>query len=126
MRLPFVAMIELFDALAARHPTATAIDVVLDNASYNRSSAIKDYLARDGCPIRLTYLPAYSPNLNLIERFWWFLKKTAIWNEYFPTCADFKSAIDRFFEGLGAYQDRLASLITARFQFIGVTKGGVS
>ena len=119
------AMIELFDALVARHPTATAIDVVLDNASYNRSSAIKDYLARDGCPIRLTYLPAYSPNLNLIERFWWFLKKTAIWNEYFPTYADFKSTIDRFFEELGAYQDRLASLITARFQFIGVTKVGV-
>ena len=101
------AMIELFDALVARHPTATAIDVVLDNASYNRSSAIKEYPARDGCPIRLTCLPAYSPNLNLsirnlIERFWWFLKKTAIWNEYFPAFADFKSAINRFFEGLGA------------------------
>jgi transposase len=63
-------MIALFDRAAARHPTAAAIEVVLDNASYNLSAAIKAYLARDGCRIRLAYLPAYSPNLNLIERLW--------------------------------------------------------
>src|SRR3974390_2777419 len=72
------AMIALFDRLAVRHPTATAISVVIDNASYNRSAAIKAYLARDGCRIRLVYLPAYSPNLNLIERLWWLLKRTPI------------------------------------------------
>ena len=56
------------DADRARRPTATVIDVVQDNASYNRPPVIKDYLAQDGCPIRLTYLPAYSPNLNMVER----------------------------------------------------------
>jgi hypothetical protein len=39
------AMIALFERLAARNPT---ISVVLDNASYNSSAAIKSYLARDG------------------------------------------------------------------------------
>jgi hypothetical protein len=91
------AMIVLFDRLAARHPTAAVIEVVLDNASYNRSAAIKAYLARDGCRIRLVYLPAYSPDLNLIERLWWFLKKTTLWNEHYPTFAQFKAAIDGFF-----------------------------
>jgi transposase len=91
------AMIVLFDRLAARHPTAAVIEVVLDNASYNRSAAIKAYLARDGCRIRLVYLPAYSPNLNLIERLWWFLKKTTLWNEHYPTFAQFKAALDGFF-----------------------------
>jgi transposase len=113
------AMIALFDRLTARHPSATAIDVVLDNASYNRSAAIKGYLARDGCRIRLRYLPAYSPNLNLIERLWWFLKKTTLWNEYYPTFAQFKAAIDGFFQTLGDYRAQLASLITDRFRFIG-------
>lgn len=116
------AMIALFDRLAERHPAAPAIDVVLDNASYNHSAAIKAYLARDGCRIRLVYLPAYSPNLNLIERLWWFLKKTALWNEHYPTFAQFKAAIDGFFHKLSDYREQLTSLITDRFRFIGIPK----
>jgi transposase len=115
------AMIALFDRLSARHPTATAIAVVLDNASYNRSAAVKAYLARDGCRIRLVYLPAYSPNLNLIERLWWLLKKTAIWNRHYPTFGEFKAAIDGFFDRLGACHQQLVSLITDRFRFIGAS-----
>jgi transposase len=119
------AMITLFDRLAARHPMAAAIEVVLDNASYNRSAAIKAYLARDGCRIRLVYLPAYSPNLNLIERLWWFLKKTTLWNEHYPTFAQFKAAIDGFFEKLPTYREQLTSLLTDRFRFIGVSQSQI-
>lgn len=115
------AMIALFDHLAARHPTAETVHVVLDNASYNHSAAVKAYLARDGCRIQLVYLPAYSPNLNLIERLWWLLKRTAIWNRYYPTFAEFKAAIDGFFDGLAARHQQLVSLITDRFRFIGVS-----
>jgi transposase len=113
------AMIALFTLLQARHPGAAPIYVVLDNASYNRSAAVKAYLARDGCRIRLVYLPAYSPNLNLIERLWLFLKKTTLWNAHYPTFAEFKGAIDGFFKGLGECREQLTSLITNRFRFIG-------
>ena len=116
------AMIALFETLAARHRTATAINVVLDNASYNRSTAVKEYLASEGCRIQLVFLPPYSPNLNLIERLWWLLKKTALWNEYYPTFAGFKAAIDGFFRKLGSYRKQLTSLITDHFRFIGAPK----
>jgi transposase len=116
------AMIALFETLAARHPTATAINIVLDNASYNRSSAVKEYLASEGRRIQLVFLPPYSPNLNLIERLWWLLKKTALWNEYYPTFAGFKAAIDGFFRNLGSYREQLTSLITDHFRFIGAPK----
>ncbi len=119
------AMIELFNSLAARHPTASAIRVVLDNASYNRSATIKSYIAAESCRIKLVYLPAYSPNLNLIERLWWLLKKTKLWNQYYPTFAEFKSAIDAFFQNLGTYREQLVSLITDQFRLIGATKPGV-
>lgn len=119
------AMITLFDRLAARHSMAATIEVVLDNASYHRSAAIKAYLARDGCRIRLVYLPAYSPNLNLIERLWWFLKKTTLWNEHYPTFAQFKAAIDGFFEKLPTYREQLTSLLTDRFRFIGVSQSQI-
>ena len=115
------AVIQLLDRLAARHPAAPAIQVVLDNASYHRSAAIKAYLARDGCRIRLVYLPAYAPNLNLIERLWWLLKRTTIWNWHYPRFADFKAAIDGFFNGLAARHHQLVSLITQNFRYIGAS-----
>jgi transposase len=116
------AMIALFGTLAARHPTATAINVVLDNASYNRSAAVKEYLASEGCRIQLVFLPPYAPNLNLIERLWWFLKKTTLWNEYYPTFAGFKAAIDGFFRNLDNCREQLTSLVTDHFRFIGAPK----
>jgi hypothetical protein len=41
--------------------------VVLDNARYNRAPAVTE--AAKVLRIELFYLPTYSPNLNLIERF---------------------------------------------------------
>ena len=116
------AMIALFETLAARHPGVPAIKIVLDNASYNHSAAVKAYLAREDCRIQLVFLPPYAPNLNLIERLWWLLKKTKLWNEHYPTFADFKAAIDGFFRDIGSYREQLTSLITDQFRFIGAPK----
>jgi len=118
-RITSTEMILLFEDLQARHRTASAIRVVLDNARYNHSKEVKAWLACDDCRIELVYLPPYSPNLNLIERFWWLFKKSTIYNEYFPTFADFKAAIDSFFSNLGDYHDAILSLITDNFHFIG-------
>jgi len=112
-------MILLFEDLQARHPTAAAIRVVLDNARYNHAKEVKAWLACDDCRVELVYLPAYAPNLNLIERFWWLFRKTAIYNEYFPTFADFKAAVEGFFARLDDYRDEIESLITDKFHFIG-------
>lgn len=121
-KITSAAMIALFERLEARHPAASAITVVLDNASYNRSAVVKAWLARDGCRIRLVYLPPYAPNLNLIERLWLLLKKTTLWNQHYTTFAAFKAAISGFLENLGNCADQLASLITGQFRFIGVSK----
>jgi transposase len=118
-RITSAEMILLFKDLEARHPTASAIRVVLDNARYNHSKELKAWLARDDCRIEVIYLPAYAPNLNLIERFWWLFKKSAIYNEYFPTFADFKAAVDGFFARLDDYRDEILSLITDKFHFMG-------
>jgi transposase len=118
-RITSAEMILLFEDLRARHPTATAIRVVLDNASYNHSKEVKAWLACDDCRVELVYLPAYAPNLNLIERFWWLFKKTAIYNEYFPTFAEFRAAVEGFFARLDDDRDEIESLITDKFHFIG-------
>jgi transposase len=118
-RITSAEMILLFEDLQARHPTATAIRVVLDNARYNHSKELKAWLACDDCRIEAVYLPAYAPNLNLIERFWWLFKKSTIYNAYFPTFADFKAAVDGFFARLDDYREEIQSLITDKFHVMG-------
>ncbi|MCB0288550.1 MAG: transposase [Calditrichaeota bacterium] len=46
----------------------------------------------------MIYLPAYSPNLNIIERLWKYLRKTVIDYYYYEKYSDFKAAILTFFE----------------------------
>lgn len=48
------------------------IYLVLDNASYQKCRIVFDLAEELG--INLVYIPSYSPNLNLIERLWKFVK----------------------------------------------------
>jgi hypothetical protein len=54
------------------------------------------------------------------------LKKTALWNQHHTTFGAFRAAISGFLDNLDAYRDQLASLITDKFRFIGVSKPQVS
>ncbi|MDR3233346.1 MAG: transposase [Planctomycetaceae bacterium] len=66
--------------------------------------------------IDLVYLPAYSPNLNLIERYWKFLKKECLYNRYYEKFEDFCSAIDKCVsETPTRYPDKMKSLMTLNF-----------
>lgn len=46
--------------------------VILDNATFDHGGRIAELVASVGC--RLLYLPAYSPDLNRIEKCWAWLK----------------------------------------------------
>ena len=124
-KITSAAMIALFEDIAARHPTATAIPVVIDNAKYNVSHEIRDWFAREGCRIRPVYLPSYAPNLNMIERFWRFMKRKVLHNKYYPKLADFRAAFNKFFANIGGWKAELESLLTPMFHFIGAPKNGI-
>jgi len=44
--------------------------------------------------IGLLYLPPYSPNLNLIERLWRFVKKQVLYSRHYDKFDAFKESID--------------------------------
>ena len=91
------------------------ITLVLDNVRYQHCRFIKELAAQLG--IELLFLPAYSPNLNLIERLWKFVKKKCLYSEYYESFKDFKQAIeDCLAEVSGKYKAELASLLTLNFQ----------
>ena len=52
------------------------VTLVLDNARYQRCLLVQDVAKELG--IELLFLPSYSPNLNLIERLWKFVKKEVL------------------------------------------------
>ena len=67
--------------------------------------------------IELLYLPAYSPHLNLIERFWKFVKKQCLYSKYYETFPEFKQAIEQCLEEANSTrQQKLESLLTWDFQ----------
>ena len=64
---------ELFKLLANEYKDKV-IHIILDNAKYQKCRLVEEALKLYNKRIVLHYLPAYSPNLNLIERFWKFVK----------------------------------------------------
>jgi transposase len=49
--------------------------LVLDNVSYQRSAAMRPWWTAQKGRLLPFWLPAYTPNLNLLERVWCFLKQ---------------------------------------------------
>lgn len=67
--------------------------------------------------IELLFLPAYSPNLNLIERLWKFVRKECLYSKYYEKFEPFKQAISRCLgETTGQHKAELDKLLTLKFQ----------
>ena len=105
---------ELLRLLAGAHP-GVPLTVVLDNARYQRCALVQSLAQRLG--IELLFLPAYSPNLNLIERFWKFVKKQCLYSKYSPDHLSFQRAIiECIAQAPDKHKEELASLLTLKFQ----------
>jgi len=105
---------ELLHKLAALG-LSIPITLVLDNARYQKCALVME-LARS-LNIELLYLTTYSPNLNLIERLWKFVKKQCLYSIYYPDFNEFKEAIISCLNQCHTtYKQDLDSLLTLRFQ----------
>lgn len=67
------------------------VHLVLDNARYQKCRIVQELARQLG--IHLEYIPPYSPNLNLIERLWKFVKGELA-SKYYSDFSAFKKKID--------------------------------
>jgi len=101
------------------------ITVILDHARYQRCRLVQDTAA--ALKIALRFLPAYSPQFNLIERFWKLVKKCCLHARYYSTFQDFKASILHFIETAHVEKKQtLKSLLTFNFQSFKELKVGIS
>ena len=91
------------------------IIIIMDNAKYNRAYVVQD-LAKQ-LNITIKFLPPYSPNLNLIERVWKFLKKK-LKNKYIEKFDDFKLWINDFCKNFDDFKSEISRLISNNIQII--------
>lgn len=70
----------------------TRVIVTIDNAPWHRGRVITDVLAQHP-QLELYRLPSYSPQLNVIERFWKVLRRRATHNRLFETLTELKVAL---------------------------------
>ena len=91
--------------------------IFTDNARYYKSKVIFEFLKRNR-RIDIIYLPPYSPNLNLIERLWRFLRKKITYNKYYEKFTLFKSVILNFLDNIQQYNCELKTLLNQKFQLI--------
>ena len=109
---------QLYEQVLKVNPDKKTIYIISDNAKYYRNKELLEWTqttAAAAAKIVPIFLPSYSPNLNLIERLWKFLRKEKINTCFYRTKEKFRQAILEFFENIGQYQNELASLLTLNF-----------
>ena len=89
----YITSVEICDLLRkiAMEYAGNPIYVILDNASYQKALLVQELAVQLG--ISLVYIPSYSPNLNLIERFWKFAKNR-LRTKYYDKFDVFQETID--------------------------------
>lgn len=108
--------IKLMEEMLAKHPETEGFILYLDNARYYSKPVVKGWLARRR-QFHLVFLPAYSPNLNLIERLWKFLREKAL-SRWHGTFEAMQGAVAQVLDHLDRYRPELDSLMTEEFHIL--------
>jgi len=112
-----VSVCNFLKALREKNSNGEKLYFILDRGPCNKALSVRE-LAKE-LNIEIVFLPAYSPNLNPIERLWKFFKKKVLYNQYYEKFKDFKLVCATFFRGIRKYESELATLITDNFSAVG-------
>ena len=111
----FLGMVWCFVRLLLPSASGRPITLALDNARYQKCQSVANKAKE--LAIELLYLPPYSPNLNLIERLWRFVKKQVLYSKHYDRFDAFRNSINTCITELGTrYKSEMQSLMTMNFQ----------
>lgn len=79
--------------------------MVVDNVRYHHAKRLKPILEKYKHRIELHYLPAYSPDLNPVERIWWYMRKKISHNRYIMALEERIERFEDLMEGFKTEND---------------------
>ena len=72
------------------------IIMILDNSKVHPAKLLKEFLQENTNRLTLIFLPPYSPQMNIIEGLWGWMKNEVINNAFFSTVNEIREAVQWF------------------------------
>jgi transposase len=91
------------------------IVIILDNAKIHHAKLLDDFLQKHKDRLALMFLPPYSPDCNMIEELWGWLKASVINNSFFSNLDEIKLAVHDFIQWLNQYPDIVIDRLCLQF-----------
>ncbi|MCL9971636.1 IS630 family transposase [Anoxybacillus kestanbolensis] len=88
---------QFLEYVLSQYPKKNIV-MILDNARIHHAVILKPFLEKHRKRLTLLFLPPYSPNLNLCERIWKWMKESVIVNRFYATREEIRESIISFLE----------------------------
>ena len=89
--------LRFLEKVLAHYPTGKIV-MILDNARIHHAKLIQPFLKANQKRIQLVFLPPYSPQLNLVEGLWKWMKEAVSNNVFFSSTSQIKCAVREFLQ----------------------------
>lgn len=90
------------------------IVIILDNAKIHHAKLIQPFLNKVKDRLELMFLPPYSPEMNLIEGLWGWLKSSVINNVFYHSLPQVRDAIKKFIRNINMAPTRTIDRLCVR------------
>lgn len=112
-----LTVIEFFTLILNSYRNAPKVIIILDNAKYFKAKIVNEWLAKNP-KLEIVFLPAYCPNLNLIERLWRFVKDKLVKNIYHKKYITFRAKAFQLLNSISEHKDKLRTLMVEKFEIV--------
>lgn len=105
--------LSFLEKVLTHHPTGKIV-MILDNARIHHAKWIQPFLKANQHRIQLVFLPPYSPQLNLVEGLWKWLKESVINNVFFSSTPQIKRVVREFIRHQNTHKDEVIERLCIR------------